>query len=522
MGNITPPAPDQPPDDDDTLDHGPDHRDPDHQDQQEPDAAELGADFNDAINPELEIALKRLASCELSTVNIALYAVLDATKGNAVQRECARLAAITYLKLRYTIQRSAEQAVAAVFGEPPKRTKAAKEEPTPAPIPSSGIISYADDEPAEAAGDLAELLVDLYDFIGARVHLHHDALVAVTVWIVHTYCCDCVELTPYLIINSPVKRCGKSTLLKALTRLAYHPQPASNATPAVFRIIEQHGPTLLLDEADRWLVGKQANPDMIALINAGNQKGTPALRTVGDKHEPAAFDVYSPKALAGIGSLPDTIADRGIAIPMRRKPAAVRIQRITRRDDGVAHQLRRRIVRWVGDHHDAVADVDLDCMWLPEALNDRARNCWEPLMAIASFAGPSWVEIVITAATGLAADDADVDGPGVILLRDIQRVFDLKPGVEKIASLSLCAELAALDDDTAPWKRWHPRAQGDADRRIQPIDLAGLLKPFGVDHRKVRIGSQTLWGYRFKDFVEAFGAYITPTATPKDDADDDE
>ena len=56
-------------------------------------------------------------------------------------------------------------------------------------------------------------------------------------------------------IESPEKRCGKTTLLSVLNKLVHRPVPAANiSSPAFFRVIQELQPTLLIDEADTFLV----------------------------------------------------------------------------------------------------------------------------------------------------------------------------------------------------------------------------------------------------------------------------
>jgi putative DNA primase/helicase len=92
--------------------------------------------------------------------------------------------------------------------------------------------------------------------------------------------------------------------------LVLRPLPSTNVTPAaIFRVIEAHRPTLLIDEADTFLYH---NDELRRVLN-GNRKGSTVLRTVGDDHEPRAFATYSACAVALIGALPDTLHDRSVS-----------------------------------------------------------------------------------------------------------------------------------------------------------------------------------------------------------------
>jgi hypothetical protein len=54
-------------------------------------------------------------------------------------------------------------------------------------------------------------------------------------------------------------------------------------------------------------------------------------------------------------------------------------------------------------------------------------------------------------------------------------------------------------------------------RPISPVQLAKLLKPFGISPRDVRLGTEVLKGYHAEDFAEACARYLPPAdgnATP--------
>ena len=79
-------------------------------------------------------------------------------------------------------------------------------------------------------------------------------------------------MTTYVGVASPEKRCGKTTLLGLLSELVHRPVAAANISPpALFRVIEEAEPTLLIDEADTFL---QGNEEMRGILNAGYSRKT--------------------------------------------------------------------------------------------------------------------------------------------------------------------------------------------------------------------------------------------------------
>lgn len=84
----------------------------------------------------------------------------------------------------------------------------------------------------------------------------------------HTYTFEFRDAVAYVAIESPEKRCGKTTLISVLAAMAHRPLIASNiSVGALFRAIDTCSPTLFIDEADTFLAGNSA---MRGIINSGN------------------------------------------------------------------------------------------------------------------------------------------------------------------------------------------------------------------------------------------------------------
>src|SRR5262249_31313360 len=115
-------------------------------------------------------------------------------------------------------------------------------------------ISFPEPEPWPEEVDGAALLDEIATAIRRYVVMpDHDRDIC-ALWSVHGYLIDCFPVSPRLAIRSPTKRCGKTTLLDVLSRLVARPLPTANITSAaLFRVVEDYGPTLLIDEADTFL-----------------------------------------------------------------------------------------------------------------------------------------------------------------------------------------------------------------------------------------------------------------------------
>ena len=173
-------------------------------------------------------------------------------------------------------------------------------------------------EPWDEPVNGAELLDEIVDTFKRFIVTPNHAPEAAALWVLNTYVHDASYHSPILLITSPEKRCGKSTMLSLLYGLTNRSLLASNiSSAAVYRAIEQWSPTLLIDEADTFL---KKNDDMAGVINSGHTKTTAfVMRCDGDANEVKRFSTWCPKVIAGIGSQRDTLEDRSIAIPLRRK-----------------------------------------------------------------------------------------------------------------------------------------------------------------------------------------------------------
>ena len=214
------------------------------------------------------------------------------------------------------------------------------------------------------------------------------AAVATTLWTATTHALPAFECAPRLVANSPQKQCGKTRLLDVITGTCHAPLATVNATvAAIYRSLGgAHPPTLILDEADAIFGTKRVaenNEDLRALINAGHQRGRPALRCVGPNQIPTEFNTFAMVALAGIGTMPDTITDRAINFTMRRRARTEKVSQFrSRRRRPKVGEVRNRLASWAAEQLEELKSAEPD---MP--VEDRAADTWEPLIAVAE---PRW------------------------------------------------------------------------------------------------------------------------------------
>jgi hypothetical protein len=346
--------------------------------------------------------------------------------------------------------------------------------------------------------DPESLLNEVSATIRRFIVMDDEQVDAATLWLAHTWFIDAVNISPLAIINAPEKACGKSMLLDVMGRLSARPLPVANATTAaVFRAVALWCPTMLIDEVDTFI---RENKELKGIINAGHTRANASvLRVVGDNHEPKQFSVWSAKALAGISlekHLPDSTMSRAVVFNLRRKLPHESVERLRHSEAGLFEGIASKLARFSEDHAQQVHKARPA---LPDRLNDRAQDNWEPLMAIAGCAGPDWVRRATAAALKLSCADEDRVSTSNELLADIQDIFRSKQA-EKIKTTDLITAL--VDDDEKSWATYYN------GKPIIPCQLAKLLSGYGIKPKIVRFGTRTPRGYAASQFTDAFARYL--------------
>jgi Protein of unknown function (DUF3631)/Domain of unknown function (DUF3854) len=243
-------------------------------------------------------------------------------------------------------------------------------------------LLFEDPAPAAEAQDTGAIFGELRRVFTRHVALPPGAAVVLALWTMSTWVLESAEFTARLALISPTKRCGKTRVLGLLLLVCRRGLVTANiSAAALFRAVESARPTLLIDEADSYLTEAE---DLRGVLNAGYRFDGAVVRCVGDEHEPTKFSCFAPAAIAAIGHLPGTIADRSIPIRMERKPAGLKLARIDREARLAIGALAPRLARWAADTIDALREARPR---MPDALNDREVEISEPLLAIADAAG---------------------------------------------------------------------------------------------------------------------------------------
>jgi len=361
-----------------------------------------------------------------------------------------------------------------------------------------------DPDPWPEPVDGMKLADEIAEVLRRHVVMTQQKTNAIALWIFLTYLEAAVDCLPILAIRSPEKRCGKTTLLDVLGRLVSKPLQSSNCSvAAIYRVIEKFHPTLLIDEVDTWL---KDNEEARGVINSGHTRGSAyVLRCNKDSGEPEHFSTWSPKVLAGIGRLSDTLVDRSITIQLERRTAKDTATKLRDVDPAQFHRIRQQLIRWAADHIEEIKEARPA---LPATLNDREGDNWFPLLAIAEQIGGQWKAKADAAALALSSSD-DAESIPTQLLVALKGIYDQFPKEDFLPTSQIIEELNEEKD--SPWADWN-KGKG-----ISEMKLAQILRQFGVRSERPTIGKKKVSGYYRKDLKPVFDRYVhtPPPVTPK-------
>lgn len=352
-------------------------------------------------------------------------------------------------------------------------------------------------EPYHASVNMADVLNEIRTIFNRHAILPPHADIAMSLWCVFSWFIEAVHFAPLLIIRAPESECGKTTVKDIVEMFVRRPLSSEGVTiAALFRVVEQEMPTLLLDDCDSWLL-RDPNDERHSLINSGHKRGGKVLRCVGDNHDLKAFSTYCAKVLAFIGKSKDTLHNRSIEVVLRRKMPGERIESMRGIDRSSIDLIRSKLARLEIDCFAAVADARPS---LPPGIDNRAADNWQQLLAIADIAGSEWAELARKAALALNKDKEPIISTGAELLADIKQIFENK-GTNKIRTADLVQALC--DDTEAGWQTYNH------GRPISPRQVAKRLAEYAIRPKTIRFGySDTPKGYELDQFQDAFARYL--------------
>jgi hypothetical protein len=232
------------------------------------------------------------------------------------------------------------------------------------------------------------------------------ALVAHTLWCAHTHLLEAFDTTPRIAFLSAFPKSGKTRGLEASEPLVCRPVSTVNASANyLFRKAgdEVGPPTVLFDEIDT-IFGPKAkdHEDIRGFINAGHRKGATygRCRVVGNSVIAEESPCYAAVAMAGLGWLPDTVLSRSVIVRMDRQLKSEKVTPFrTRISIPEGQKIGDQLTRWARSVFDAAVAARPE---LPEGVEDRQADAWEPLLVVADLVGGDWPREAREAATTFA------------------------------------------------------------------------------------------------------------------------
>lgn len=334
-------------------------------------------------------------------------------------------------------------------------------------------------------------------------HMHiepYHAVVSV-LWLAHTHMYKSFSHTPRLIITAPEPECGKSVLLvHMIGNLVNKPLSTDSITPAVFfRVSEQCEPTFLIDEGELFI---KQDSEIIGSLNNGWESVGGALRCTGENHQVCEFPTHAPVAMAGIkleGKLPPATVSRSLVIELERDCGE--ILKPWDRDKHKSGLLltRKKLARWIDDNKDAIKNSK-PC--LPHELKNRMLDKWKPLFKIAEIAGSHWQDMVIDAYNHFSGNREP--SKTEFFLMDLQEAL---PAKGNIHTDTLINELYKHED--SKYTDYNFKAYDPEKRKIQPMQLSKLLKPYGIKPMSVKVNNCSKKGYKSSALQAIFKRYIS-------------
>jgi hypothetical protein len=390
------------------------------------------------------------------------------------------------------------------------------------------VNDLQDVEPDAAPKSLDWVAAAMEGLIERRISCSDEVRTAVVLWSIGTWGLfpptdpdGGPDIFPRLHIFSPVKRCGKSLLLEIVLHFVRRGLFATDVTEAsIFRAIKAWRPAIVIDEADQLF---RKNPAFVSIANSGYARTGNVIRTVEVQQKgrrdwlPEMFSTFAALALAGIGRIPGTIADRSIRVGMQRQSTAHRRARVSLRQ---LRNMRGKLGPMLMAHADAVGAAMAAGVAggiIPSTLGDRDADNWRPLLGLAHLLGGDWPARTRHAAVALCLEPTDGDRGGEWALQQIVEFVDERrrdaveqwfqwvragrPAVPRLGPHPRVSRPARLDfvvsDDLAGWL-WAKDDSGFSDARsVQAVKgrVWRLLRNFGVKPGQRRVDGLPKRGY---------------------------
>jgi hypothetical protein len=366
-----------------------------------------------------------------------------------------------------------------------------------------GAPSFEKTEPWPDPVDAASLLEECSAKICRYVVIQPHQLTTAVLWIGHAWTYDhgVPFNSPMLAATSAEPGAGKSLLAVVVGRLC--PRLSLNVEitgPNVYRFVDAHKPTMVIDEADDLFTRKS---DLKHVMNAGWTRGftIPRQVKINGIWQTVHFDPFCPKLIALLGcNLPPQTRSRCIELRMLPKRHDEVTEEFDQRDDAEFAILRRKLACFATNNAVILKDAK---PIMPVGFNNRTAANWKLLLAIADLAGGDWPQRAREAAEHLSRSRHRPTF-GVKLLAEFSACF-IESYTTEVTSETMKERLAAN-----PVGIWIDYNHGGP---ITQRQIADLLDPFEINPVSLHPTKRkdfSRQGYRILQFADAFARYLPP------------
>jgi hypothetical protein len=364
-------------------------------------------------------------------------------------------------------------------------------------VESSGIVKF--DEPWPEPVGTAELLTELRAQLRRYIIVHDEAgETAIVLWIPFAWLHEPIAVhSPILLLEGADGGEGKTTgcgVVNFLTPRAFRAAELTGA--AFFHIVDQHHPTLIIDDADKLL---QRRPELTHLVNVSWIRGTKIPRQ--DHGITRWYDVFCPKIISGVNvQLEPTTASRCVKVRFLPKLKGEKVENFDEVDNEDFQTLRRKCARWAADN---AAALKAATPVLPPESNNRLTDNWILQLAIAELAGGDWPKLGREAAVKLSRQrKSPSEGK-----RLLNRFYELASERGRYLP-SVEVEKTLKADPTSEWADWHGR--GPISQRgiavvLERFDLHPEAEPIRLPNGQRARGYDMCKGNWAKMFLHYLG-----------------
>ena len=269
-------------------------------------------------------------------------------------------------------------------------------------------IWETDPEPWAEPVEIIDVIRELEELMRSVIYAPKEQCAAFAYFTLSTWFVNYCTYVPYGLRTSATKGCGKTALLSLFSKVVAGPRMCVDPSASVvYRIIEKCGPTLLLDEADTYLMKEDG---LKGILNAGNTRETSVIARCAPKtFEPQYFRCFGPKIFAGIRAegVGAALASRCIIFRLQKKGRNEKRTPVGDIAPERIEMLRRKMARLAEDYGERLR-ADRNALPFPDSLDDdRVRNNWQTLLRLARFVSEGEMQRLIKVALVMSGEKGE-------------------------------------------------------------------------------------------------------------------